>query len=254
MATIDLCWKPSDVAVSELKDFAIRERNVHSSCPAEWSDQHWSPSGKSRAADCEAGSIGFRVSGSIAPNIHYAYQIRARYGVRWAISNNAKAVSVDAALDLRADGLTGNSSLSGDTDVPATVCRAYDDPATPEAGAGTFIVNVEFSTGPAVMLNYEAVTGFVLDNDETLENATAVLIDRPYGAQLGSRVRITPTTWGQPVAVSVPAGVVTHPASSVRNQASNVFRRNTSASTDCDTGSDITVYPPAVKARPNSRR
>ena len=247
MATIDLCWKPSGVAVSELKDFAIRERNVHPSYPAEWSDQHWSPSGKSRAADCEAGSIGFRVSGRIAPNIRYAFQIRARYGMRWALSNDADAVSVDAALDLRADVLTGNSSLSGDTDVPATVCPAYDDPATPEADAGSFIVNIGFSTRPAVMLNYEAVTGFVLDNDVTLENATAELIDRPYGAQLGYRVRIAPTTWGQPVAVSVPAGVVTHPASSVRNQASNVFRRNTSASTDCDTGSDITVYPPAVR-------
>ena len=143
--------------------------------------------------------------------------------------------------------LTGNSSLSVDTDVPATVCPAYDDPATPEADAGSFIVNIGFSTGPAVLLYYEAVTGFVLDDDVTLENATAELIDRPYGTALGYRVRITPTTWGQPVAVSVPAGVVTHPASSVRNQASNVFRRNTSASTDCDTGSDITVYPPAVR-------
>ena len=247
MATINLCWKPTGVAASDLKNFAIRKRHIHPSYPAEWSDQHWSPWSKSTAADCEAGSIGFRVSGSIAPNIRYAYQIRARYGMRWALSNDAEAVSVDAALDLRADVLTGNSSLSGDTDVPATVCPAYDDPATPEADAGSFIVNIGFSTGPAVMLNYEAVTGFVLNNDVTLENATAELIDRPYGAQLGYRVRITATTWGQPVAVSVPAGAVTHPASSVRNQASNVFRRNTSASTDCDTGSDITVYPPAVR-------
>ena len=81
----------------------------------------------------------------------------------------------------------------------------------------------------------------------TLENATAELIDRPYGAQLGYRVRITPTTWGQPVAVSVPAGVVTHPASSVRNQASNVFRRNTSDLADCGAGDSITVYPPSVR-------
>ena len=247
MATIDHCWKPSGVAVSDLRDFAIRERPVHPSLPAEWSDQHWSPRSKSTAADCEAGSIGFRVSGSIAPNIRYAYQIRARYGMRWALSNDAEAVSVNTALELRADVLAGNSSLSVDTDVPATVCPAYDNPVTPEADAGSFIVNIGFSTGPAVMLNYEAVTGFVLDNDVTLENATAELIDRPYGAQLGYRVRITPTTWGQPVAVSVPAGVVTHPESSVPNQASNVFRRNTSASTDCDTGSDITIYPPAVR-------
>ena len=247
MATIDLCWKPTGVAASDLKNFAIRKRHIHPSYPAEWSDQHWSPSGKSRAADCEAGSIGFRVSGSIAPNIRNAYQIRARYGMRWALSNDAEAVSVDAALELRADVLTGNSSLSVDTDVPATVCPAYDDPATPEADAGSFIVNIGFSTGPAVLLHYEAVTGFVLDNDVTLENATAELIDRPYGAQLGYRVRITPTTWGQPVAVSVPAGVVTHPESSVPNQASNVFQRDTSAATDCDTGSDITVYPPAVR-------
>ena len=246
MATIDLCWIPTGVAVSDLKDFAIRKRHVHPSYPAEWGEQHWAPRSKSRAAECEAGSIGFRVTGSIAPNIRYAYQIRARYGMRWALSNDAEAASVDTALDLRADVLTGNSALSGDTDVPATVCPAYDDPATPENDAGAFIVNIGFSTQPAVLLYYEVVAGFVLDDDVTLENATAELIDRPYGARLGYRVRITPTTWGQPVAVSVPAGVVTHPVSSVTNQASNVFRRDTSASTDCDTGSAITVYPPAV--------
>ena len=247
MATIDLCWKPSSVAVSELKDFAIRERNVHPSYPAEWNDQHWAPRSKSKSAGCEAGSIGFRVTGRIAPNIRYAYQIRARYGMRWALSNDAEAASVDADLDLRADVLTGNSARSVDTDVPATVCPAYDDPATPENDAGSFIVNIGFSTRPASMLYYEEVTGFVLADDVTLENATAELIDRPYGPELGYRVRITPTTWGQPVAVSVPAGAVTHPVSAVANQASNVFRRNTSASTDCDTGSDITVYPPAVR-------
>ena len=245
-ATIDLCWKPAGVAVNDLRDFAIRERRVHPSLPTEWSDQHWSPRSKSTVADCEAESIGFRVR-SIAPNTRYGYQVRARYGMGWALSNDAEAASVNTALELRADVLTGNSSLSVDTDVPATVCPAYDDPVTPEADAGSFIVNIGFSTQHAAFLHYEEVTGFVLDDDVTLENATADLIDRPYGSQLGYRVRITPTTWGQPVAVSVPAGVVTHSATSVTNQASNVFRRNTSASTDCDTGSDITVYPPAVR-------
>ena len=167
--------------------------------------------------------------------------------MRWAFSNDVEAASVNTALDLRAEVLTGNSGLSVDTDVPATVCPAYDDPATPENDSGSFIVNIGFSTRPVVLLYYETVTGFVLDDDVTLENATAELIDRPYGTQLGYRVRITPTTWGQSVAVSVPAGVVTHSASSVSNQASNVFRRNTTASADCDTGSDITVYPPAVR-------
>ena len=253
-ATIELCWKPAGVAVNDLRDFAIRERRVHPSLPTEWSDQYWSPRNKSTAADCEAGSIGFRVTGSIVPNIRYAYQIRARYGIRWALSNDAEAASVDTALVLRADVLTGNSSMSVDTDVPATVCPAYDDPVTPENEAGSFIVNIGFSTGHAFFLYYEEVTGFVLADDVTLENAMAELIDRPYGPQLGYRVRIIPTTWGQPVAVSVPAGVVTHPASSVTNQTSNVFRRNTTASTDCDTGSAITVYPPAVQRTGDSRR
>ena len=173
------------------------------------------PSGKSRAADCEAGSIGFRITGSIAPNIRYAYQIRARYGRRWALSNDAGAASVDAALELCADVLTGNSARSVDTDVPATVCPAYDDPATLEDEAGSFVVNIGFSTRLAALLYYEPVTGFVLNDDVTIENATAELIDRPYDPELGYRVRITPTTWGQPVAGSVPAGVVTHPESSV---------------------------------------
>ena len=247
MATIDLCWKPSGVAVSDFNNFAIRERLVHPSLPAEWSDQYWSRRSKSSAADCEAGSIGFRVTGTIAPNIRYAYQVRARYGVRWALSNDAEAASLNTALDLRAEVLTNNSGLSVDTGVPATVCPAYDDPGTPEDEAGSFIVNVGFSTRPAIMLYYEPVTGFVLTDDVTLENATAELIDRPYGPQLGYRVRITPTIWGQSVAVSVPAGVVTYPATSISNQASNVFRRNTTASTDCDTGSDITVYRAVVR-------
>ena len=247
MATIDLCWKPSGVAVSDFSNFAIRERLVHPSLPAEWSDQYWSRRIKSSAADCEAGSIGFRVTGTIAPNIRYAYQVRARYGVRWAFSNDAEAASLNTALELRAEVLTNNSGLSVDTGVPATVCPAYDDPGTPEDEAGSFIVNVGFSTRPAVLLYYEPVTGFVLTDDVTLENATAELIDRPYGPQLGYRVRITPTIWGQSVAVSVPAGVVTYTATSISNQASNVFRRNTTASTDCDTGSDITVYRAAVR-------
>ena len=88
----------------------------------------------------------------------HGYQVRARYGVRWALSNDAEAASVNTALELRAEVLTGNSGLSVDTDVPATVCPAYDDPGTPEDEAGSFIVNVGFSTRPAIMLYYEPVS------------------------------------------------------------------------------------------------
>ena len=102
--------------------------------------------------------------------------------------------------------MAGDSDLSGDTVVPDTVCRDYDDPATPEDEQGAFIVNIGFSTLSPALLFYEEVIGFVPDDDLTLENATAELIARPYDVSLGYRVRITPTNWGEPVAVSVPAG------------------------------------------------
>ena len=102
--------------------------------------------------------------------------------------------------------------------------------------------------GRELFLYYEEVDGFVLGDDVTLVNASAELIDRPYSWALGYRVRITPTDWGQPVAVSVPAGAVTHADTGSPNLASNVFRRNTSDATDCDAGSTATLYQPFIRS------
>ena len=246
--TVDLCWKPTGVAASDLGSFAIQWRKVHPSLPDQWSGEVFSPWPASDAVDCEAGSIGFRVRGSIVANVRYAFRVRATHEAGWALSNDAEVASTDMTRDFRTEVMAGNSGEAGDTEVPATVCRDYDDPATPENDAGTFIVNIGFTTGPELFLYYEEVDGFALGDDVTLVNATAELIDRPYSRNLGYRVRVTPTDWGQPVAVSVPAGAVTHAETGTANLASNVFRRNTSDSTDCDAGSTATIYQPFIRS------
>ncbi|MDE0523462.1 MAG: cadherin-like beta sandwich domain-containing protein [Boseongicola sp.] len=245
--TVDLCWKPTDVVVSDLGSFAIQKRRVHPSFADEWADEDFYGLSASDAADCEAGSIGLRTSYRIDANVRYAFRMRARHARGWALSNDAEAVSVDTTLDFRAEVKTGNSDMSADTDVPATVCRDYDDPSTPGNDAGTFIVNVGFTTGHPLFLYYETVNGFAPADDVTLVNATAELVDRPYSWALGYRLRITPIDWGQPVAVSVPADAVTHAETGLGNQASNVFQRNTADETDCDEGSTTTLYQPFVR-------
>ena len=241
-AAINLCWDGPGVTLSDMSDFFIRKRVDHPSHQGRWDKEGWISLGVFEFGDCEEGVVGYRVRGSLVPNVPYAFQFRARKGSGWALSNVAEGVSVDSALELRADVVAGDSDLSGDTIVPDTVCRDYDDPATAEDEEGAFIVNIGFSTLSPAILFYEEVSGFVANDDLTLENATAELIDRPYDIALGYRVRIAPTDWGQSVAVSVPAGAVTHPESSVSNQASNVFRRDTSDSTECAAGSTSTVY------------
>ena len=247
VAAINLCWEGAGVTLSDLSSFSIRKRMVHSSFPGDWGSSAWIPLGVLEPGDCKEGVVGYRVSGSLASNVPYAFQFRARKGSGWALSNVAEGVSVDSARQVRADVMAGDSDLSGDTVVPDTVCRDYDDPATPEDEQGAFIVNIGFSTLSPALLFYEEVIGFVPDDDLTLENATAELIARPYDVSLGYRVRITPTNWGEPVAVRVPAGAVTHAESSVSNQASNVFRRDTSDSTECAAGSTSTVYRARVR-------
>ncbi|MCY3623786.1 MAG: cadherin-like beta sandwich domain-containing protein [Gammaproteobacteria bacterium] len=246
-AAINLCWDGPGVTLTDMSDFSIRKRMDHPSFLGRWEREGWISLGVFEFGDCEEGVVGYRVRGNIAANVPYAFQFRARKGTGWALSNVAEGVSVDSALELRADVVAGDSELSGDTIVPDNVCRDYDDPATPEDEEGAFIVNIGFTTFSPAILFYEEVSGFVPDDDLTLENATAELIDRPYDIALGYRVRITPTNWGQSVAVSVPAGAVTHPVSSVSNQASNVFRRDTSDSTECAVGSSSDVYRARVK-------
>ncbi len=241
-AAINLCWEGQGVTLSDMSDFSIRKRMVHPSFSGDWGGEGWISLGVFEFGDCKEGVVGYRIKGSIASNVPYDFQFRARKGSGWALSNVAEGVSVASSLEVRADVVAGDSELSGDTIVPDTVCRDYDDPATPEDEEGAFIVNIGFTTKSRALLFYEEVSGFVLDDDLALENATAELIDRPYDYYLGYRVRITPTNWGDAVAVSVPAGAVTHAESSVSNQASNVFRRDTSDSTECAAGSTSTVY------------
>ena len=231
---IDLCWIPEGMAASELSDIAMAWTPVHSSGSDDLSDLSWQSIGSgSSQVDCEDG-IGVRVT-SINENQRYAFRMRANHDGVWLISNDAEAMLVDSSKPLRTVVTAGASGLSGDTPVPDLVCRDYDDPATREDEAGSFLLSIGFTTASAEYLRYEPVNGFDPASDLTLVNATAELLDRPYDTRLGYRVRITPSVWGEPVLVSVPADVVTHGEMSAGNRASAEFRRETTDAVDCDT-------------------
>ena len=231
---VDLCWIPEGVAASELSDAAIAWIPAHSSRSVDLSDLPWQSVGSgSSAVDCEDG-MGMRVT-SISENQRYAFRMRANHGGAWWVSNEAEALWVDSSRPLRTVVTAGVSGLSGDTQVPALICRNFNDPATREDEQGSFFISVGFTTAPPEYLRYEPVSGFDPSSDLTLINATAKRVDRPYDTRLGYRVRITPRVWGEPVAVSLAGDVVTHEATSVGNQASGEFRRETADSVDCDT-------------------
>ena len=233
---IDLCWMPEGMAASELSNIAMAWTPVHSSGSDDLSDLSWQSIGSgSSQVDCEDG-IGVRVT-SINENQRYAFRMRANHDGVWLISNDAEAMLVDSSKPLRAVVTAGASGLSGDTPVPDLVCRDYDDPATREDDAGSFLLSIGFTTASAEYLRYEPVNDFDPASDLTLVNATAELLDRPYDIRLGYRVRITPSVWGEPLLVSVPADVVTHGEMSAGNQASAEFRRETTDAVDCDTAS-----------------
>ena len=231
---VDLCWIPQGVAASELSDAAIAWTPDHSSGSVDLSDLPWQSIGSgSSEVDCEDG-IGIRVT-SISENQRYAFRMRANHGGAWLVSNDAQALWVDLSKPLRTVVTAGASGLSGDTQVPALICRNFNDPATREDEQGSFFISVGFTTAAPEYLRYEPVTGFDPSSDLTLVNATAKRLDRPHDTRLGYRVRITPSVWGEPVAVSLANDVVTHEATSVGNQASGEFRRETADSVDCDT-------------------
>ena len=231
---IDLCWIPEGVAASELSEIALATTPVYSSGSDDLSDLPWQSIGSgSSEVDCEDG-IGVRVA-SISENQRYAFRMRAKHAGVWLISNDARAVWIDSSKPLRTVVTAGASGLSGDTPVPDLICRDYNDPATREDDAGSFLVSIGFTTVSAQYLRYEPVNGFDPTSDLTLVNATAQLLNQSYDTRLGYRVRITPSVWGEPVAVSLAADVVTHGETSVGNQASGEFRRETADSVDCGT-------------------
>ena len=231
---IDLCWIPEGVAASELSGVAMAMIPDHSPSSTDLSDIAWQSIGSgSPEVDCEDG-IGVRVT-SIRENQGYGFRMRANHAGVWLVSNDARAVWVDSSKPLRTVVTAGASGLSGDTPVPDLICREYDDPATREDEAGSFYLSIGFTTASPAYQRYEPVNDFDPSSDLTLVNATAELVDRPYDTQLGYRVRITPSVWGEPVAVGVPADVVTHAETSRGNQASGEFRLETSDAVDCDT-------------------
>ena len=230
---IDVCWIPQGVAATELSEVAIAWTPVQPFGSGDSSALPWQSIGVgSVAVACEDG-IGFRVT-SISGNQRYAFRMRARVDGVWLVSNDAEAVLADSSKPLRTVLAAGTSGLSGDTPAPELLCRNYNDPAIRENEEGAFLVTIGFTTASSDYLRYEPVNGFDPSSDLTLVNATAELLDRPYDTQLGYRVRITPTLWGEPVAVSVAADVVTHAETAVGNQASGEFRTETSDAEHCD--------------------
>ena len=242
---IGLCWKPQGIATADLSDVAVAWTPTGSPDAGDLSALSWRAAGNSEGVDCEGG-VGFRVT-SISDNQRYEFHMRALHDSRWLVSNDADAVLVDRSKQLRAVVAAGLSGLSGDTPVPAQVCRNYDDPATPENEMGSFYVSIGFTTASERFLRYEPIT--INPNARLiLENATMEILPRPFDPQLGYRLRITPTVWGEPVVIGVPADVVSHAESAVGNLASVEFRRETSAALDCDTGVSAPVRRAQVTA------
>ncbi len=172
MPAIDVCWTPENPSVTFLRDFALRFKPT--SQPGglgnNWVHLSESPDG------CNGGrGVGTRVT-AIVPNAEFDLQFRARYGNQWIVSDVARAISLDPTRILRAEVTAGISDLSGDTLVPDTVCPAYDDPATLADEAGSFFVNIGFTTVDPVHINYEKVDGFVVADDVTVANGTAELV------------------------------------------------------------------------------
>ena len=229
MPAIDVCWTPENPSVTFLRDFALRFKPTSQpgGLGSNWVQLSESPEG------CDGGrGVGTRVT-AIVPNAEFALQFRARYGNQWIVSDVARAISLDPTRVLRTEVAAGISDLSGDTLVPDTVCPAYDDPATLGDEAGSFFVNIGFTTVDPVHINYEKVDGFVVADDVTVANGTAELVADSFHTQLGYRVKIAPTIWGEDVVVSVPAGAVTHQETLTPNLDSNEFRRKTSNGEDC---------------------
>ena len=233
VSAIDLCWIPQGVDPGEFSDLATAVTPAYSSSP-DLSELPWRSTGSgSTEVECEGG-IGVRLT-SISENQRHAFRMRAKHAGVWLVSNDAEAVLLDTSKPLRTLVTAGASGLSGDTRVPDPVCRNFDDPATRGDEEGSFFISIGFTTSSPEYLRYEPVNDFDLSSDLTLVNATAQLLDRPYDTRLGYRVRITPSVWGEPVVVSLAADVVTHAATSVGNQASGEFRRETADAVDCDT-------------------
>ena len=234
VSAIDLCWIPQGVPASELSDLATAVIPVYSSGSTDLSELPWRSIGSgSTQVDCEDG-IGIRLT-SISENQRHAFRMRANHAGVWLVSNDDQAVLVDTSKPLRTLVTAAASGLSGDTQVPDLVCRDYNDPATREDEEGSFFISIGFTTAPPEYLRYEPVNDFDLSSDLTLVNATAQLLDRRYDTRLGYRVRITPSVWGEPVVVSLAADVVTHAATSMDNQSSGEFRRETADAVGCDT-------------------
>ena len=257
LGKLELCWRPEGVAVGEIEDFQYREKTRDPlvipglNGPIEpYNTDHtgfgeWQAAPDNAAADCADG-LGFRLHERHV-NVIKTYQVRGRHEGAWLESGAALGVTVDAVQEFKAQVVGAASWPEVMSDVPARVCADYDDDLTTVDEAGSFIVAVFFQTAPwSSVQKPEPVTGFDVAEDLQLVNATAQVLPGGYYPLMGYRVLVTPTTFGEPVQVGVPAAVATSLLTSSVNTASGTFERSTGTLADCEPGVTVPTTALAV--------
>ena len=257
LGKLELCWRPEGVAVGEIEDFQYREKTRDPlvipglNGPIEpYNTDHtgfgeWQAAPDNAAADCADG-LGFRLHDRHV-NVIKTYQVRGRHDGAWLESGAALGVTVDAVQEFKAQVVGAASWPEVMSEVPEPVCADYDDDLTTADEAGSFIVGVFFQTAPwSSVQKPEPVTGFDLAADLELVNATAAVLPGGYHPFNGYRVLVTPTTFGEPVQVGVPAGVATSLLTSSVNTASGTFERSTGTLADCEPGVTVPTTALAV--------
>ena len=252
LGKLELCWRPEGVAVGDIEDFQYREKTRDPlvipglNGPIEpYNTDHtgfdeWQAAPANAAADC-AGGLGFRLHERHV-NVIKTYQVRGWREGAWLESGAALGVTVDAVQEFKAQVVGAASWPEVMSEVPEPVCADYDDDLTTVDEAGSFIVAVFFQTAPwSSVQKPEPVTGFDVAEDLQLVNATAQVLPGGYYPLMGYRVLVTPTTFGEPVQVGVPAAVATSLLTSSVNTASGTFERSTGTLADCEPGVTVST-------------
>ena len=220
------CMTPIGAELSKLRGFQLArlpadsDVNAVSADPQHGASRYYSVPVK--IAGCNDGQ-GVALTQRFLPDMTHVVRMRARKGAEWVVSNPVTFREHDPGATLKArlwgDGF-GGPAPDGEpilADVPKTV-------------HGEFEIAVAFGYYLPFLTNTDPVEGLDLD-DFVVTNAT--LTEPPggfeYEANLGYRLRVTPTTPGEDVTVQVKAGAVTEPSAGEANLESNVFRRATAA-------------------------
>ena len=214
---IELCWTPDGFSVGDFdpESYQFRFSFFVADAPGlpagiadelhEWqaapsqlsdpSDANQVPNSMA-ACDMDQGTGFTDIRGSLTPNVHYTYQMRARTQSdgEYVLSDRVSATSVDVATPLLARISSAPNEI-----LPNTIPQSM----------GSFVVSVGFTSAPQHLSYSEPVEGFDMVEDIQLTNATATLEASDDDAYDGYLLRVTPGVWGQPVTLTVKAGAVT---------------------------------------------